>query len=63
MTASWAAVLISAAVAAISVAAMVYRGGRRDGKIDAILGRLVELGEDHELRIRDIETGRHRRIR
>ena len=63
MTASWAAVVISAMVALLSVGGLVANFGRRDGKVDAILAGLVELTKDHEIRIRDLEvvTGRHRR--
>ena len=61
--ASWAAVWISAGTALASVAGLVFRGGRRDGRVDAVLEQLARITGDHEKRIRglELEAGRHRR--
>lgn len=63
MSASWAAVAVSASVALFSVAALIYRSGRREGKLDAVLADVAEILKDHEQRIRGLEVGRHRRPR
>jgi hypothetical protein len=57
---AWIAVGITGLVAAASFARALWLGGRRDGKIDAILERLTEGHEDHETRIRGLEYGRRR---
>ena len=61
--ATWAAVWISAGTALASVAGLVFRGGRRDGRVDAVLEQLARITGDHERRIRavELEVGRHRR--
>ncbi|MHB1595401.1 MAG: hypothetical protein ACYCO9_16460 [Streptosporangiaceae bacterium] len=38
-----------------AAAGALWRGGRRDGKIDAVLERLTDISSDHEKRIRDLE--------
>lgn len=62
-SASWVAVWVSSGTALISVAGLVFRGGRRDGRVDAVLEQLANITGDHERRIRGLElaVGRHRR--
>jgi len=44
------------AVAAVApIAGTLRAGGRRDGKLDAVLERVVEIQGDHETRIRVLE--------
>lgn len=61
MSAAWLAVGISALALIVTVMGFLWRDGRRDGTVDTILAGLVKFSEDHELRIRDLEKGRHRR--
>lgn len=63
MSASWAAVLVALGMLAGTLAALLWRGGRRDGRVDAVLERLAEIADDHEDRIRGLEhrPARHRR--
>lgn len=66
MSASWAAVITAAVVALGSVAAVIWRGGRHEGKLDTVLERLADVAEDHEERIRDLEKsprGQRRTVR
>jgi len=63
MTAQWLATTIGASMAAAAAAAAIWRGGRRDGKIDAVLERLTSITEDHEDRLRVIELRPPRRHR
>ena len=60
MTSGWAAVLVAAAMMGGTVIAVIWRGGRRDGRVDAVLERLTDLAEDHETRIRGLENPRRR---
>lgn len=53
--AAWSAVLLSALLLAATLIGIVWRGGRRDGKLDAILDELRRIGADHEERIRALE--------
>ncbi len=47
--------LVALIVACAALLAAIYRRGRRDGKIDEVLERLTGIGEDHEVRLRDLE--------
>lgn len=58
MNAAWAAVLISVVLALGAVGRELLKQGIRQGKIDAILERLVEIAADHEIRIRANEKRR-----
>jgi hypothetical protein len=55
MSAAWAAVLVAVVAACGSAATYIWRGGRREGRLDAILERLSGIAEDHESRIRAVE--------
>jgi len=58
MGASWAAVVVGAAMFAGMVTGWIWRAARREGKIDTILAQLTALTADHEARLRAAE---HRR--
>ena len=69
MTAPWAGSIIATIMCAGSIATMVWRAGRRDGKVDQILEQLTAVAQDREQRIRDLQRdqwparrapGRHR---
>ena len=62
MNAAWAGVLATVALVAGGGLGAIWRGGRRDGKIDAILEHLTKMAEDHETRLRNVEllTARRR---
>lgn len=61
MLSGWVAAGIATLVAGASFLRMIWVGGRRDGKIDAILERLTDGQEDHEKRLRLIELSQARR--
>ena len=61
MSPEWIAVAISGAGLLGILAGVLVRGGRRDGKIDAVLEQLTKIIEDHEGRIRVLEHIRARR--
>jgi hypothetical protein len=64
MTAGWAGALVAIAVMAGTFAGILWRGGRRDGKIDAVLEELAKISVDHETRLRAVEhppSPQHRR--
>lgn len=49
----------------VTIGAVIWRDGRRDGRIDTVLEQLTKIAVDHEDRIRSVEgrkTGGHRRI-
>jgi hypothetical protein len=52
---AWLAALIPAAALLGGISGTVWRGGRRDGKIDAVLEQLTDIAKDHEARLRAIE--------
>lgn len=54
-SAAWLSALAAAVVCLIALAGIVWRDGRRDGKLDAILNQLTQLGQDHETRLRLLE--------
>jgi len=58
MGASWAAVVVGAAMFSGTVTGWVWRAARREGKVDAILAQLTAITADHEARLRDLS--RHR---
>lgn len=58
MSAGWAAVAVAAIVALGSVTGLIWKSGRHEGKLDAILVRLTAMAEDHETRIRLLEARR-----
>lgn len=60
MNAAWASVIAGFAAVAGTGAGVLWRGGRRDGRVDAVLERLTDIAEDHEERIRIVEHGRPR---
>ena len=55
MTSGWAGALIALAALVGGLGGALWRGGRRDGKIDAVLEQLGRIVEDHEARLRIIE--------
>ena len=60
MTSAWAGVLVAALMLTAGLVGWVFRAGRRDGKLDAILERLTDVTEDHEGRLRTLEKGGRR---
>ena len=60
MSSGWAAVLVALVMMAGTGATVIWRDGRRDGRVDAVLERLTDLAEDHEGRIRGLESPRRR---
>jgi len=67
MSAGWISALVAIAMMLGTFAAILWRGGRRDGKIDAVLEELTKIAGDHETRLRAVErehwTPQHRRLR
>lgn len=55
MNSAWAAVLVALFMMLLAIAGLVWRDGRRDGRLDAILEQLTKITGDHEDRIRAIE--------
>ena len=55
MSSAWAAVAVAGLMMMLAVAGLVWRDGRRDGRLDAILERLTEITADHESRLRVVE--------
>lgn len=55
----WAALsaLVSAGLAVGACAGVIWHGGRREGRTDAILERLTAIADDHESRLRGVERG------
>lgn len=60
MTASWAAVAVAGLMMGGGLLTALWRGGRRDGKLDQLLEELTALGKDHEVRLRVLEDRRRR---
>lgn len=52
---AWLVALVPAAALAGATGGAIWRGGRRDGKIDAVLEQLTKIVEDHETRLRLVE--------
>lgn len=64
MSPTAAGLLVAVIGTLITIAAIVWRDGRRDGRVDAVLERLTHIAEDHEIRLRAVERrrpGSHRR--
>lgn len=55
MSSGWAAAAVAIVMMGLTFAGFIWRTGRRDGRIDAVLERLTDLTEDHEVRLRIIE--------
>lgn len=60
MSASWAAVLASIIVMLGALSIALIKSGRHEGRLEAILDRLVEVSGDHEQRLRTMEALRKR---
>jgi hypothetical protein len=58
VSAGWAAAAIATLMMLGTCAAVLWRGGRRDGRIDAVLERLADIAGDHETRLRAVEHTR-----
>ena len=65
MNSGWAAALTAFAALIGTLAGVLIRSGRRDGKIDAVLEQLTRITQDHETRLRVVERyqPQHRRSR
>jgi hypothetical protein len=63
MSAAWGSVLVAVIATAIMAGGLIWRDGRRDGKIDAVLERLTDLTEDLDDRVRILELRPARRRR
>jgi hypothetical protein len=61
VSAAWAGVIAAFGMLAGVVAGGLWRGGRRDGKVDAVLEHLTAMAADHETRLRLVERIRGRR--
>jgi hypothetical protein len=63
VSSGWAAAIIATCMMLGSFAAILWRGGKRDGRIDAVLEQLTRIAGDHETRLRNVErwTPQHRR--
>lgn len=57
MSSGWAAAAVAIVMMGLTFAGFIWRTGRRDGRIDAVLERLTYLAEDHESRLRAVERG------
>jgi hypothetical protein len=55
---AWVVVAIAVTVPSGGLFAVAWQGGRRDGQWAAILDELRRIGNDHETRIRAIESWR-----
>ena len=55
MNASWVSAIAAIAVMIGTALGLIWRAGRRDGKVDEILRELADLVKDHEARLRTIE--------
>lgn len=60
MLAAWVTAGVAVVAMISTVIGAMWRGARRDGKIDAVLEQLTAIAGDHETRIRAIEKPRHR---
>ena len=63
---AWVAAVAALAALIGTCGGVLWSGGRRDGKIDAILEQLASITQDHETRLRAVEhqwTPQHRRTR
>jgi hypothetical protein len=58
MGASWTQAIVAIIAMLSTSGALIWRAGRHEGKVDAILDRLTEIAGDHEDRIRAQEARR-----
>jgi hypothetical protein len=58
VNAAWAGVLVTVALVAGGGIGAIWRAGRRDGKVDAVLEQLTDIAQDHETRLRIVEHKR-----
>lgn len=54
-SATWLSAAATVFMALGVLVGMIWRSGKRDGKIDAVLERLTALTDDHEYRLRQLE--------
>lgn len=59
---AWLAALVPTAALAGAAVGSIWRGGRRDGKIDTVLEQLTKMAQDHETRLRNVELLTARRL-
>jgi hypothetical protein len=52
VSAAWAGSVAAMVMCAGAVGGLLWRAGRRDGKVDQILEQLTKTAEDHEQRLR-----------
>lgn len=57
MSAAWAAVAISGALAAGGIVRGLIARAARDGKLDEAVATLTKIAADHETRLRAVEGG------
>jgi hypothetical protein len=60
MTAAWALAFAALTTLLGGCIGSLWRGGRREGKVDAVLEQLTRITADHENRIRAQERRRRR---
>lgn len=49
---SWGQVIVASLALMVTILAIVWRRGLRDGKLDTILENLQKIVQDHEMRLR-----------
>jgi hypothetical protein len=60
MTAAWLSAAVTALMALGAALGVIWRSGKRDGKLDALLEQLTRITDDHEWRLRQLERARER---
>lgn len=55
MSAAWAGSIVAMVMCAITVGGLLYKSGRREGKVDELLEQLTDIAKDHEKRLRALE--------
>lgn len=62
MTPVWASAAVAILVMTGTSIGLVFRAGRRDGKLDSAITQLAEIARDHEdrLRAQEARPARHR---
>jgi hypothetical protein len=55
VSAAWAGSVIAMVTCVLAIAGLVYKAGRREGKLDEVLERLTDIADDHEDRLRALE--------
>jgi hypothetical protein len=58
MTSAWAAVSVSAVIAAAGLGAIIARISYRAGRVEEAIDRLTRLAERHDDQIRDLTRSR-----